>query len=142
MGAYDHIITDPPYEPHAHVAGRRTRDTLQGTGPYVPLSFAPITEAQRTWLCQHTCRWLLIFCQAEAVGSYGELLGKRYKRAMIWRKRDGTPQYSGDRPGMGYESLVAAWCQRGHPRWFGTSMAFMITPWTTASRACTRPKNP
>jgi site-specific DNA-methyltransferase (adenine-specific) len=67
----------------------------------------------------HTCRWLIIFCQVEAVGTYEQILGKKYKRGMAWRKRDGTPQYSGDRPGMGYESIVAAWGQGGHPRWNG-----------------------
>ena len=109
---------------------------------YVPLSFAPITEAQRTWLCQHTCRWLLIFCQAEAVGSYGELLGKLQTRHDLAQARRHTPiqrrpPWHGLRKSRG--GLVSA---RPSTLVWEASMAFMITPWTTASRACTRPKNP
>ncbi len=33
--------------------------------------------------------------------------GLVYKRTCIWVKPDGMPQYSGDRPGMGYETIVA-----------------------------------
>lgn len=40
-------------------------------------------------------------------------------RAMVWIKPDGAPQFTGDRPGMGYESIVAAWCGDGRSHWNG-----------------------
>jgi hypothetical protein len=36
-----------------------------------------------------------------------EAAGAVYKRTCIWVKPDGKPQYSGDRPGTGYEGIVA-----------------------------------
>ena len=117
LGPFDHCITDPPYEQEADTRTRRTRAVLEGREPYVPITFAPLTELQRRFLCRQRCQWLLAFCQVEAVGRYQALLGTQYKRTAIWRKRDGAPQYRGDRPGMGYESIICAWCQRGKPQW-------------------------
>ena len=117
LGPCDHCITDPPYEQEAHTRTRRTRAVLEGREPYVPITFAPLTELQRRFICSQRCQWLLAFCQVEAVGRYQALLGAQYKRTAIWRKRDGAPQYRGDRPGMGYESIICAWCQRGTPHW-------------------------
>jgi DNA modification methylase len=117
LSGYDHCITDPPYEQEAHTRTRRTRAVLEGRAPYADIAFAPITEAQRRFLAGLCCQWLLIFCQAEAVGQYAAVLGPKYKRPAVWRKRDGAPQMSGDRPGMGYESIVCAWCQPGRARW-------------------------
>ena len=48
--------------------------------------------------------WALYFCQAEAVTDWrsaAERGGQKYKRAMVWIKPDGMPQFTGDRPGMG-----------------------------------------
>jgi hypothetical protein len=117
LSGYDHCITDPPYEAEAHTRTMRTRAYLEGREPYAAIDFAPITDVQRRLFARLRCQWLLIFCQAEAVGQYHDLLGKKYKRAVIWQKPDGSPQFTGDRPGMGYESIVCAWCQPGRPRW-------------------------
>jgi DNA modification methylase len=38
---------------------------------------------------------------------------------MVWIKPDGAPQFTGDRPGMGYESIVASWCGQGRSKWNG-----------------------
>jgi site-specific DNA-methyltransferase (adenine-specific) len=117
LGPFDHCITDPPYEAEAHTRTRRTRASLEGRDPYAALDFAPITDVQRRLFAQVCCQWLLIFCQAEAVGRYQALLGTKYKRGMVWWKRDGAPQFTGDRPAMGYESIICAWCQPGRCDW-------------------------
>ena len=65
---------------------------------------------------------MLSFCQAEAVFAWKqahESAGAKYKRAMVWIKPDGAPQFTGDRPGMGYESIVASWCGNGRSTWNG-----------------------
>ncbi len=126
----DHLITDPPFEEEAHTLQRRVlrqktsggrRDVYNGALP-----FSAITEEQRQALGKWSgggCRgWALVFCQAEALGIWRKALeegGAKWRRAMVWIKPDGMPQFSGDRPGMGYESIAAAWCGKGGSRWNG-----------------------
>ena len=117
VGACDHCLTDPPYEAEAHTRMRRTRAALEGRQIHAALDFAPITAGQRRLLCMLRCGWILIFCQAEAIGRYQALLGAKYKRAIVWVKPDSTPQFTGDRPAMGYESIVCAWGQPGGSQW-------------------------
>ena len=131
FGNVDSVITDPPFEAEAHTLQRRiNRSPTRGKDVDIitpePLEFAPITQEQREHfssaivpLCEG---WCLVFCQAEAIALWRASLtdaGAKYKRACVWIKRDGMPQYSGDRPGMGYESIVAAWCPAGKSEWNG-----------------------
>lgn len=125
----DHIITDPPYEAEAHTKGRRIK-TSGGGGVYgstgsAPLEFESITPAIRSaaahFFGRVARRWVLIFCQVEAVGEWKaeiEIAGLIYKRACAFVKRDAQPQLSGDRPGMGYESIICAHTP-GRSRWNG-----------------------
>jgi site-specific DNA-methyltransferase (adenine-specific) len=129
----DHVITDPPYEAEAHTLQRRVKGERgaladDGDGRVVrvaPLSFPPIAEADRLAVAREIARvvrrWAIVFCQAEAVASWRDALTKAglvYKRACVWVKLDAQPQLSGDRPGMGYESIVLAHV-RGRSRWNG-----------------------
>lgn len=126
----DHLITDPPYESDAHTNQRRVRG---GSRPgrakkgsvAAPLPFAPITGALRRATAMHTARlvkrWALTFCQIEAAMIWRDVYqeqGMVYKRTCIYWKEDGMPQYSGDRPGMGYETFIAMH-QPGRSRWNG-----------------------
>lgn len=129
----DHVICDPPYEAEAHTKQRRTNGggAHQGTekkfhvSKVEELDFAPLTEEVRSGAAREIARvvrrWVVIFCQAEAVALWRDCLsghGLAYKRAGIWVKPDGMPQYTGDRPGMGYESIVFAHAT-GKSRWNG-----------------------
>jgi site-specific DNA-methyltransferase (adenine-specific) len=114
----DLVLTDPPYEKEAHTPMRRTRQTVeQGIDSFMP--FNMMDEELRQFICGLSCNWLLAFCQAEAVGKYQDLLGDKYRRPMVWIKPDGAAQYTGDRPAMGYESIVCAWCNSGRSVWNG-----------------------
>lgn len=115
----DHVITDPPYESEAHtkqsVARAKQGFGRDGSNSAVALPFAAITEDVRRDVSRHFARvaqrWVIIFCQAEAVGAWRATLteaGLVYIRACIWVKPDGLPQLSGDRPAQGYESIVVA----------------------------------
>ena len=129
LGKVDAVITDPPYEAEAHTKGRRLlgkQESGARTVEYGALDFAQMTEElrlQSTAAAASMCDgWLLTFCQAEAVALWRdahEAAGAKYKRAMVWLKPDGAPQFTGDRPGMGYESIVASWCGSGRSRWNG-----------------------
>jgi DNA modification methylase len=126
LESVDHIITDPPFEVEAHTLQRRAKRT-EGIKSE-PLAFAPITEELRDAAAKEFARickrWCLVFCQIEAAHLWQaslERYGMTYKRTCIWVKPDGQPQYSGDRPGMGYETIVlchgpgrSSWNGGGH----------------------------
>ena len=104
----DLVLTDPPYEIEAHTLQRRVRRGNE------PLSFEPLSEDLRNeaaeLIAKLATRWVLTFCQIEASQIWRrayENAGLNYRRTCIWVKPDGMPQYSGDRPGMGYETFVA-----------------------------------
>jgi site-specific DNA-methyltransferase (adenine-specific) len=109
----DLVLTDPPYESEAHTMQRRVKRG-GGVMECEPLTFAPIDTATRLLVANQLAhlakRWVLTFCQVEAAPLWRadyELAGLKYRRTCIWVKPDGMPQYSGDRPGMGYETFVA-----------------------------------
>jgi site-specific DNA-methyltransferase (adenine-specific) len=129
----DHVICDPPYEAEAHTLQRRTKQYFRGprrTGDLTttaakPLDFIAITQADRMASAGHMARlarrWIIVFCQAEAVGSWRETLvagAAVWKRSAIWVQPNGQPQLTGDRPGMGYESIACAHAA-GRSRWNG-----------------------
>jgi site-specific DNA-methyltransferase (adenine-specific) len=133
----DHVITDPPYEAEAHTLGRRVArnygyevaaDYANPSGQVVReeiLAFPPITEAERSAAAREFARvarrWVVVFCQVEAAMAWRDALaaaGLTYRRTGVWVKPDGMPQYSGDRPGMGYESIVIAHAS-GRSTWNG-----------------------
>lgn len=130
LGHVGATITDPPFEAEAHTLQRRIKrgSTRGGQGDILtvePLPFPPIDEATRSaigaQMAQMTAGWALVFCQVEAAPLWRAALeggGAAYRRTCLWVKPDGMPQYSGDRPGMGYETMVAAWCGGGrHGVW-------------------------
>jgi site-specific DNA-methyltransferase (adenine-specific) len=123
-GSVDVVITDPPYEAEAHTSQRLVA-RAGGKLEVEPLTFPPITEEQRTESARHMARlarrWILVFCQVEAAMKWRQVLeagGAVYKRTCLWVKPDGKPQYSGDRPGIGYESIVACHAP-GRSTWNG-----------------------
>ena len=130
-----HVITDPPYEAEAHTKQRRTK--IEGGGAdygvvdVVPLDFEPMTESNRVRvgaeIARVVRRWAAIFCQVEATEKWRESLrGLDYVRTGVWVKPDAQPQLSGDRPGMGYESIVFAH-PKGRKRWSGGGRSGVFT---------------
>ena len=120
----DVVITDPPYEAEAHTAQRMVA-RAGGRLECEPIAFPPITEEQRTesahQMARLARRWILVFCQVEGAMKWRAALeagGAVYKRTCQWIKPDGKPQYSGDRPGIGYESIVVCHAP-GRSTWNG-----------------------
>lgn len=121
----DLVLTDPPYEKEAHTPKRRTRQAVEhGVDCVIP--FDCIDEVTREAFIKECSRvsmgWAIVFCQAEAVARYKDLSGSMYRRPMVWIKPDSAAQYTGDRPAMGYESIIAAWCGEGKSKWNGGGM--------------------
>jgi site-specific DNA-methyltransferase (adenine-specific) len=127
----DHVITDPPYEAEAHAMSRRSQRgpaALRTNGAgfvSFPIDFEPMDPATR-WMsgkqfARLARRWVLVFCQLEGARLWrdaGEWYGLEHKRTCIWVKPDGAPQFTGDRPGTGYECLEAMHA-KGRSRWNG-----------------------
>lgn len=108
----DLVLTDPPYEKEAHTLQRRVKRE-GGVMEMEALPFESMSETLRILVSKEIARvakkWVLVFCQVEASQIWIKELEKNglvYKRTCIWVKPDGMPQYSGDRPGMGYETIV------------------------------------
>lgn len=126
------ILTDPPYESEAHTLQRRIQREVSADAEYgrrvavEELPFGPMTPELRVHVAaEFACMatgWILIFCQVEGAPIWRETLdgvnGVQYRRTCIWVKPDGMPQYSGDRPGMGYETLLAMHA-KGASKWNG-----------------------
>lgn len=127
----DLVLTDPPYEAEAHTLQRRVKRE-GGIMEIEALNFAPMTEELRNGVAKEIARvakgWVLTFCQVEAahiwIKAY-EDAGLKYRRTCIWVKPDGMPQYSGDRPGMGYETIVAMHVQ-GASKWNGGGFSWCL----------------
>ena len=133
----DAVVTDPPYEAEAHTLQRRVKRGPHSVGIddraaiSAPLSFEPISLETRAFIgseiARLTRRWALVFCQVEATELWRRALEPlKYKRTAIWVKPDGMPQFSGDRPGMGYESLVCCHAE-GRSKWNGGGRTGVFT---------------
>lgn len=123
LGRVGTIISDPPFEKEAHTAMRRTAASIR-SGKMDELDFDAIDEDTRRfvaeWAAKNCDGWALWFCQIEAVAAWRdatEKYGAKYKRACIWVKPDSSPQFNGQGPAQGYESIVASWNGSGHSVW-------------------------
>lgn len=130
----DHCITDPPYSEHVHakslaaplkVRNATARKNIRPQPRKRDLGFVSLTPAlQRDValeLARVVRRWVLIFCDPEAIGTWRYALagaGLDVVRVGVWIKPNGAPQFTGDRPGTGYESIVIAH-RKGRKRWNG-----------------------
>lgn len=117
----DVVISDPPYGDEATHRGHISAVTLKdGSHARQTLGFDGISEAAcvelaRLW-CETVPRWVVFTCEWQylhALDAAGLLV-----RFGIWRKPDGAPQFTGDRPGMGWEA-IAICHRRGRKRWNG-----------------------
>lgn len=123
LGRVSHILSDPPFEKEAHTAMRRTHSSIK-SGINDELDFDAIDEKTRSfvaqWASDNCDGWALWFCQVEAVSAWRdatEAAGAKYKRAIIWVKPDSSPQFNGQGPAQGYETIVASWNGAGHSVW-------------------------
>lgn len=121
LGPVDVVITDPPYGDDATHAGHLGNVVLKNGEPAgQALRFEGITADELTALAtawtDTAARWVVFSCEwkhVHALDAAGLLV-----RFGIWRKPDGAPQFTGDRPGTGWEAVAI--CHRpGRKRWNG-----------------------
>lgn len=138
----DHVITDPPYSEHTHRNGRKgsrrfgiPRDLKRranGSGHAGraiaverTLGFEPVDDdlaaAASEQFARVARRWVVVFSDVENVALWATALsgaGLEYVRTCAWVKPGAPPQFSGDRPAVGFECIVLAH-RSGEKRWNG-----------------------
>lgn len=115
-GGVDHIITDPPYGEATHKGARSRKDT---NAPMI--HFPHFTAEQFLKLCHESVRvarrWVIMTCEwRHAV--LAEESGLPVVRLGCWVKPNGAPQFTGDRPGVGWEAVLLLH-REGRKRWNG-----------------------
>lgn len=132
----DHVIVDGPYSAQTHSksrAGARKTPLLDGNGRMsrcaidreVDFGFAPLKAVHRRAFARHWARvarrWVMTFSDVESAWLWRLSLsaaGLDYVRTGAWFKVGATPQFTGDRPGVGFEAITIAH-PRGKKRWSG-----------------------
>ncbi len=120
-GCVDHVITDPPYAEKTHAGARTTRPGVGLTT--VPIvTFDSIGDAMFLDLCRECVRvarrWVIMTCDwrhaaaAECDGRVPVI------RTGVFLKPDAAPQFTGDRPGTGWEAVLMLH-REGRKRWNG-----------------------
>lgn len=117
LGEVDSIITDPPYDAKTHANARslRRREIVS------TIDFDSFTEQQFTQFCRNAVtqakRWVVMSCAWRHAAEL-EKAGVPLVRFGIWHKPNGAPQFTGDRPGMGWEA-IAILHREGRKHWNG-----------------------
>ncbi len=98
----DLIVTDPPYDEKTHNGARYGFRETSSAIPFEPLSnFSFVAELLRI-----SRSWVICFCALEMFGDYKRASGSSWVRAGFWRRTDGVPQFTGDRPGQPGEGVA------------------------------------
>lgn len=109
LGAVDAVVTDPPYgADETHKSHLSTTTLRNGKPAGQVLGFDGWTEDEAVYRVRQFCAvarsWVVMTFEwkfMKALHDDGTLL-----RFGIWRKPDGAPQFTGDRPGMGWEAVA------------------------------------
>lgn len=131
LGGVDCVVSDPPYGANDTHAGHLSSITLKNGEParqtlgFEGISADELLSMASDW-CDVAARWVVFSCEWKHVHRLDE--ADLLVRFGIWRKPDGAPQFTGDRPGTGWEAVAI--CHRpGRKRWNGGgSHAFWNIP--------------
>lgn len=122
-GAFDCTITDPPYSKRAQQMARAASKKSGELAKVHDHGFPPLSRedvrayANAIALC--TRRVAVVFCDAESWNLWADDLieaGMVVVRQLIW-VRHGAPQFTGDRPAQGHETMVLAFAGNAKIRW-------------------------
>ena len=115
----DCVLTDPPYSQATH-DGARGKGATTGGGHKL-VDFEHLTEAEYPELLALVAgkakRWTLAFSDW-TLAYIARAAGLPLIRLGVWTKTDPAPQFTGDRPGTGWESILILHPE-GRKRWNG-----------------------
>jgi site-specific DNA-methyltransferase (adenine-specific) len=131
IGRVDAVISDPPYGDKDTHAGHLSSVTLKNGEPagqalgFEGISAQQLLEMAEAWV-DTADRWVVFSCEWKHLHRLDE--AGLLVRFGVWRKPDGAPQFTGDRPGTGWEAVAI--CHRpGRKHWNGGgSHAFWNVP--------------
>lgn len=118
LGMVDHVITDPPYDARTHAGARSCGRNSNGDvdaalAKPIVIDFAPLDVAEFVPLMLLAAkRWTVAFCTMEMILEYRIAAMDSWVRAGFWRRPDGAPQFTGDRPGTPGDAIAIM----HHPR--------------------------
>lgn len=157
----DHIITDPPYArdvyqrlraPNTHPGSETPRRMGIRNHQYSSMSIEKLAAGDIGFIdemidplsiefARLTRRWALVFSDAESIHRWRQQLeaaGMRYVRTGAWVKHDPMPQFTGDRPSVGFEPCTIVHAQ-GPMRWNGGGLP---ATWRYGTVKTNRPDHP
>lgn len=115
LPAVDAIVTDPPFDQRTHEKadyGFRSYKDRIGFAPLdVPASVPLMLGASEGWV--------VAFCAMEMLGDYAKSANGNWVRSGFWRKPNGAPQFTGDRPGQPGEAIAIMHAGRKKKAWNG-----------------------
>jgi site-specific DNA-methyltransferase (adenine-specific) len=141
-GYFDHIITDPPYSAATH-KGARTNPEYHGGGgeegrPLIDYDHITTDQlrADMERLARVCRRWWVSTMDYKHIVALeaDPPKGWRFVRFGVWLKHNGEPQFSGDRPGMGWEGVAIlhrSGVDEGRMRWNGRGNHAVWRIWDT-----------
>lgn len=117
----DHVITDPPYDERTHKGARaHAIDSTEFAVVTVDIDFDPTDPACVVNPCLRVARrWAIAFCSFEMVGGYAEAAKGAWVRTGIYRRTNGAPQFTGDRPAQAGEAIAIMHRTKVRKRWNG-----------------------
>lgn len=139
LATVDHVVTDPPYanlfinstkKGVVNTAARGRTDSERSAGALInasrrELGYQGITPEDRAVIAGEIARvverWAIVFCDAESLSGWRtdlEAGGLEHIRSGAWVSPACTPQFTGDRPGTGWEACEIAH-RAGRKRWNG-----------------------
>lgn len=130
----DFVLTDPPYSEATHDGARTNPGNEEGSSVWksggnepapLGIDFAPLALGDLDDLFARlgyiARRWVVSFLAYEHVVHLEahEPPGLRFVRFGVWVKPNGAPQFTGDRPGTGWEGLAILHRTGGRLSWNG-----------------------
>jgi site-specific DNA-methyltransferase (adenine-specific) len=116
LSGIDIILTDPPYAEATHNGARSVKKLDSGF-----IDFDCISAEEFLGLCRRSVelarRWVVMTCEWRHAAKLEEG-GLPLVRLGVWIKPNGAPQFTGDRPAMGWEA-VAILHREGRKHWNG-----------------------
>lgn len=118
-GSVDLVLTDPPYADQTH-DGARTGDGDEKLVTFAAIPFSDLREI--LGLCGTACRkWLVATMDWRHTSRFEAETpdNLRFVRFGVWVKPNGAPQFTGDRPGTGWEAVGILHGIEGKLSWNG-----------------------
>lgn len=115
-GAVGVVLTDPPYNPRTHAGAKANGGELTEE---TTVDFDALDSTDFFGECLRVARrWRLAFCVAEQIADYERTAGARWIRTGAWIRVGAAPQFTGDRPAPGFDTIAIAH-RKGRKRWNG-----------------------